>query len=553
MPNSLFAHPLDPLGISPDAALILCFDNPQDLSAQAWDTVGRLLALMPVARLVLHLKPEQAARKDARQALRHMARTAFQPQGAALEHCVVCVSDTAENLFAQLVPYAVCALRLNAGQPPVWAGTTGDGTEGLPCLEADMPQALRETLGVENSAPDALACADAMVETVLNIAARSPHGHRLAALLPRVNIQPHGMPSVHPRLLAMDADEDSLIEWNCTPPESSPQTRRVRGLDLRGQVDAFYGQHRSGWSYVTDSLRGLHNPGAPYLETFIERRFSWGAWVGEQLGPILKPWIGIVHVPLEIPAWFGQGNTFGELSKTPAWKLSVPYCKGLFTLSASLMESLRTVAELQDIPMDVLLHPTEFVPSTWSVERYLNNPRRALVQMGTTYRNLHGIHNVPNGPYEKWLGTGGNRAAFDSLYTQEEAALVPLGRYQPGNDAHTHYLGYLDAEAYDTIFTENIIFAEYYAASATNLVLECIARHTPMLVNPLPAIVEYLGEAYPLYCTTYEEAGAKAADTATIVQAHQYLATMDKTRFTREHFAQSLIDSPVYKAALQDY
>lgn len=81
---ALSAHPLDPLGISPDAALILCFDNPQHLSAQAWDTVARMLALMPTARLVLHLAPEQAAHKDARQALRHKARAAFQLQGAAL-------------------------------------------------------------------------------------------------------------------------------------------------------------------------------------------------------------------------------------------------------------------------------------------------------------------------------------------------------------------------------------------------------------------------------------------------------------------------------------
>ena len=111
------------------------------------------------------------------------------------------------------------------------------------------------------------------------------------------------------------------------------------------------------------------------------------------------------------------------------------------------------------------------------------------------------------------------------------------------------YLDFLDDAAYDAVFTENVIFAEYYAASATNSVLECIARHTPMLVNPLPAIVEYLGEDYPLYFTSYEEAGAKAADANAVLAAHEYLAAMDKTRFTREFFLESILNSNVYREA----
>ena len=144
---------------------------------------------------------------------------------------------------------------------------------------------------------------------------------------------------------------------------------------------------------------------------------------------------------------------------------------------------------------------------------------------------------------------GGSAASFQSLYAQEEAALVEAGRYEPGLDAGTVYLDFLDDATYDAVFTENVIFAEYYAASATNSVLECIARHTPMLVNPLPAIVEYLGKDYPLYFTSYEEAGAKAADAGAVLAAHEYLAAMDKTRFTREFFLESILNSNVYRKA----
>lgn len=38
-----------------------------------------------------------------------------------------------------------------------------------------------------------------------------------------------------------------------------------------------------------------------------------------------------------------------------------------------------------------------------------------------------------------------------------------------------------------------------FNSSANNTILECIARNTPIIVRTNPAIVEYLGENYPLY------------------------------------------------------
>ena len=36
-------------------------------------------------------------------------------------------------------------------------------------------------------------------------------------------------------------------------------------------------------------------------------------------------------------------------------------------------------------------------------------------------------------------------------------------------------------------------------ASANNAVIDCIARATPLLVNPHPAVIEYFGADYPTY------------------------------------------------------
>lgn len=560
-----FTHPKEALGLPPEQGFILCLDDPMRLSEAEWDTMARIAALLPQAKIVFRVAPESTADKAGRAALRGKINAAFAPHGTPLARCAVCVFANDATWQRGLMPHALCVLRLAEETPAPERLDPGRSADGIPLVETNLPQTVRQHMRVKEGgaalAGSILAgpslsnsfLADAVVELVINVAARSARGQELAALLPQCrvteNISAAAENFAPPLLLDLTADEDASVEVSFTAVSGEVRSYTTTGLDVRGQTDAFYGRHRSGWAYVTDILRHIHNPSAPYFETFIERRFSWGAWMGENLGPILKPWIGIVHVPLEIPHWFGQSNVFTEIAKTPSWRLSAPYCRGLFTLSRSLLESLRAVPELAHLPMDVLLHPTEFVASAWSPERYMHNPERAIVQIGSTYRNLHGIHCVPAGPYQKWLAMGGSAASFQSLYAQEEAALVAAGRYEPGLDAGTVYLDFLDDAAYDAVFTENVIFAEYYAASATNSVLECIARHTPMLVNPLPAIVEYLGEDYPLYFTSYEEAGAKAADVGVVLAAHEYLAAMDKTRFTREFFLESILNSSVYREA----
>ena len=58
---------------------------------------------------------------------------------------------------------------------------------------------------------------------------------------------------------------------------------------------------------------------------------------------------------------------------------------------------------------------------------------------------------------------------------------------------------YLDNDQYLSLLNSSIIFCDYIDCSASNTILECIATATPIVLNKLPAIVEYLGEDYPLY------------------------------------------------------
>ena len=106
-------------------------------------------------------------------------------------------------------------------------------------------------------------------------------------------------------------------------------------------------------------------------------------------------------------------------------------------------------------------------------------------------------------------------------------------------------LDYMDNEAYDEILTNNLVFLHLVDGSAINTLIECIVRTTPIFVNRHPAVVEILGETYPLYYTidathTIPNVDVILRDPMVIRQAHQYLVNMDKTPFMIETFMKDL-------------
>lgn len=61
------------------------------------------------------------------------------------------------------------------------------------------------------------------------------------------------------------------------------------------------------------------------------------------------------------------------------------------------------------------------------------------------------------------------------------------------------FIEFLENNDYDNLLSENIIYINLVDASAVNTIIECIVRATPIIVNKHPAVVELLGETYPLY------------------------------------------------------
>jgi hypothetical protein len=106
---------------------------------------------------------------------------------------------------------------------------------------------------------------------------------------------------------------------------------------------------------------------------------------------------------------------------------------------------------------------------------------------------------------------------------------------------------YLDPDGYDELLSCSLVFLDIYDTTVNNTVIECIVRGTPLLCNRLPALVELLGEDYPLFFSTIGEAAIKAEDTGLILQAAGHLRDLPKDVFRGDYFAASVASSAIYR------
>jgi hypothetical protein len=312
-------------------------------------------------------------------------------------------------------------------------------------------------------------------------------------------------------------------------------------VNLAGQRFALFGIHRSGWNYAVKCLLPLHHPDGILLDTFIERTFLY---LPNKAKPHLKPWLGIIHIPHKTPEWYFPEKSNRSLFNSTAWKESYPYCKGLFTLSAYHQQHL--MKEL-DIPIDRLWHPTEIPEMTWSWDRFSSNPDKKIIQIGFWLRKLHSIFLLPPVPFRKVMLLKQD-ADVDTLMKLEFQHL-------PQNDLLTQEalrsvtkIQHISNRNYDIWLSENIVFLDLYDASANNTIIECMARNTPVLVNPIEPVVEYLGAEYPLYYQSLREAADKVSDSNQILSAYNYLKNHPKKyRLKGDFFLKCLIQSRIYQ------
>jgi Glycosyl transferase family 2 len=291
---------------------------------------------------------------------------------------------------------------------------------------------------------------------------------------------------------------------------------------LRLERPVSWDHHRGGWRSVVGLLTDhLHVPDGIRLITAVEETIFSGEVIGE-------PWVGFVH---EVPH---HSRAFPDLERLLAidtWKASVTRCRGLWTLTQYQKRYLQSCG--LPFPVASVYYPTEQPQQPFSFKRFLSSNHRKLLFIGE-YLRLYD-------PFYELLASGYQKVLLRCFPT-----LLPRVAASQGDPVEI--MDYVDAAAYDNLLEEGIVFLALSDAPANTTIVECIARATPVLVNRIGAVTEYLGESYPFYYDTLAEASEKLADLDLIAKTVLYLRTWPvKKKITFHHFLQSLQNTTVYR------
>lgn len=320
----------------------------------------------------------------------------------------------------------------------------------------------------------------------------------------------------------------------------------------------------------------FHRDTSLVVDTYMDRTFHWGcdSLVGDGKLPYISPWIGFLHHTFDTT--HSQYNC-KRLLKNPVFLASLDVCKGVIVLSNYLAKALQSAFEQAAIhvPIHVLYHPTEFASDRFTMEKFLANDDKKVVQIGAWLRNPYAIYELPvykDDPHTNPLGI--HKCALKGKDMADYFA--PEGLFDLMADVLTHHdhqrdnriennkyvMGMLDSlgahhksvrilqrlsnTEYDDLLSENIVFLSVVDASAVNTVMECIVRHTPILVNRHPALEEVLGQEYPGFYVSLAHASQILGSVEQINTIHTYLGSLNKEPFKLEVFLdafQSIVES----------
>ena len=109
------------------------------------------------------------------------------------------------------------------------------------------------------------------------------------------------------------------------------------------------GAHRSGWSYVLDSIAHLYTESGVIFDDFVERTFLYKPdWHNNYV--YTEPWIGVVHHAPDIPTWYLENLQLWGMIESPRWIESLPHLKMLVAMSPNLQLWLKL--RYPNLPVD---------------------------------------------------------------------------------------------------------------------------------------------------------------------------------------------------------
>lgn len=265
-------------------------------------------------------------------------------------------------------------------------------------------------------------------------------------------------------------------------------------------------------------------------------------------------WIGFLHNPINMPRWFDYNQNMKSLLQNPDFVEALDNCQLIFVLSEHLQQQLQQLFQQYNININIksLKHPVPYLEEDKKWKQDMFTETKSILQVGYWMRKLHSFWELQTSLNKIWL-YGDKFAskmldieniALDKKHVLNQQNLIDINNIIMSNSSHKVkdvYISSVNDIVYDKLLQSSLIYVNFYDCAASNSIVECIASCTPLVVNKLPSIVEYLGEDYPLYFRDMNQASSMTKDLSRIKSANQYLIENNNLRdqLNIDHFISS--------------
>jgi hypothetical protein len=287
---------------------------------------------------------------------------------------------------------------------------------------------------------------------------------------------------------------------------------------LRVEDPIVWDHHRGGWKQVVKAIvDNFHCAGGVRFLSAVEQAMATGEVIGE-------PWVGVVH---EVPSHGTHYPDLEAMLEMDAWKANARQCLGLWTLSTYVKNFLQPRLR---IPVNIVYYPTDIPEQYFSFRCFEESDPQDVLFIGEYLRRFEDFYQLSAPGFRKIL------LHHPTLRLEEFASI----------DDSVYVRNAVSDEEHDLLLSKSVVFLSLADAPTNTTIVECIARHTPVLVNAVGGVTEYLGDDYPFYYDDLEEASRKLMDLNLIAKTVQYLRQLPmRDKITFSHFIESFQNTAI--------
>lgn len=278
----------------------------------------------------------------------------------------------------------------------------------------------------------------------------------------------------------------------------------------------FWEHHLSsgGWGWVSNLIYKKFNNNNAKIDLYTAYEYQ------VRNNYLNGPCIAIFHQVIS-----GYERSLENLISQKNWRHNKQKIIGAITVSHDQAEFLSRQG-IKNI--SCILHPTPLNVGKWKLDNFLKTNR--IIHIGVHCRNLEFFSRLAHEQF-------GGLNYFYVMVKKKEVEPEFIRKYK------VPIISRLSDNKFNKILKDSIVFLQLDSATANNTVLECIARGTPIIINPKGGIMDYLGKNYPLYYRSYGEAANLIrkikSDPKILVSTQNFLEKI-KSKFHKDKFIQSL-------------